>query len=189
MCMSCQLSPSGQTPKVKTVKGWQEISYKPLHGKGWALQVTAAVCVEGRGILYAGGHLCSCSSELMRQTHLWDIQKPHGHTHDPFSASVKPFSPWPQLVYLLQSVQNSSVNLLSLLQALSSWVWALFPDFQAFLSVRNVQNNYSAMDSGSISGFNRLNQSLAVFRADCKYTFACFHARAFLLFSYARSMT
>lgn len=72
-------------------KGRPETFYKPLHGKGWALQVTAAVSVEGGGSLYAGGHLCSCSSELMRQTHLWDIQRAHGHTHDPFSASVRPF--------------------------------------------------------------------------------------------------
>lgn len=55
-CMSCQPSPSGQTPKVKALKGWQETFYKPLYGEGWALQATAAGCVEGRGILHAGGH-------------------------------------------------------------------------------------------------------------------------------------
>lgn len=54
--------------------------------------------------------------------------------------------------------------------------------------MRTVQDSSSAMGSGGASGFNRLNQSLTVFRADGKNTFAHFHARAFLLFPYARNM-
>lgn len=54
--------------------------------------------------------------------------------------------------------------------------------------MRTVQDSFSAMGSGGVSGFNRLNQSLTVFRADGKNTFAHFHARAFLLFPYARNM-
>ena len=95
-----------------------------------------------------------------------------GHTHDP--GSVTPsllvsdlFSTATTGLPPPVSVHKSSVKPLSLLLSLSSSAWALFPDFQAFLSVRSVQDSSSAMGNGGVSGFSRLNQSLTVFRADC----------------------
>lgn len=153
-------------------------------GEGSALQVTAAACVEAEGSCvlvvtsapapqswwdkltpeifkgHSGTHITLLLSDLFLQGHYW------------FTCSSL-FRTLEQSFYL--SCRPFLLDLSSL-------------PFPAFLSVRTVWDDYSALGNGGVSGFNRINQSLAVSRADCKNTFAHFHARAFLLFPYTRNM-